>query len=124
MYTTTRLKQTIGRTVRPANTNKKVHIQFITNGLNGILKTIYGIVYSFNYWEGPYDESPSSDLLIKTYQMMKILGYNNITNINMVDYCVLFNKYLPYLKLIEWWEKYKTVDTKLTKEMIENMNTY
>jgi hypothetical protein len=123
LFCISRIKQTFGRLLRPNNENRNVTINIITNGRVCILKIIYAIIYSNLDWTLLHDEEPSIDLLTKGETIAKLLGYNNIQNINMVDYAIIFDRYKGESRceqIITWWNKYKT-NTKLTEDIIKTL---
>lgn len=123
LYNISRIIQTFGRIARPNNLNKMVDVNIITNGRICILKIIYAIVYSNLDWQFNHEQLPSIDLLIKSEMISKLLGYNDIKNINMVDYAIIFDKYKGeerYYKIIDWWNIHKK-NTKLTTDIIKNL---
>lgn len=123
LFCISRIKQTFGRPLRPNNEHKNVTINIITNGRVCILKIIYAIIYSNLDWTFLHDEEPSIDLLTKGETIAKLLGYDNIQNINMVDYAIIFDRYKGESRcdqIITWWNKYKT-NTLLTEDIIKTL---
>ncbi len=119
IYGTTRLKQTIGRILRPNNPHKNVNVHFITNGRLGVLKILYAITYSNIDWTFNFSESPSHDLLLKSETIIKLIGYTDITKFNLVDYCILFDDaHSNKPEKIQWWLKYHH-NSKLTLDTVK-----
>lgn len=121
IYSTTRLKQTICRLLRPNNPNKKVTVSFVTDGIYGTLKTLYGVIYLDRNWTFGYEDSPNKEVLYKSHIIAKLLGYDKIVkNINIIDYCVIFDNHnRNYNTILQWWNKYKTHDSKLSEDIIK-----
>lgn len=114
IYNITRIKQTIGRVLRINNPHRHVNIHFITNGKLGILKLLYAITYTHPQWTFGYDDSPPRSLLLKSETILKLVGYTDVLNYNLTDYCIIFDMGVNKL---DWWTKHQQ-HSKLTSELI------
>lgn len=121
-----RINQTFGRIMRTNNPHDNVTINIITNGTYCVLKIVYAITYSNLKWAFGYNNEPSADFLLKCQVIAKLVGYDNITNINYTDYAIIFDSKKGQERgeqVLLWWEQNKTIDSKLTPQIIKYIYT-
>ena len=120
MIAVTRIRQLLGRLLRPDNPHRNVEINHILYGKYSFLKSLYATCYALETWNMSFNDYPEDSLLLKSAQLMRILGRNPET-IDKEDGCILFDSIYTYdrcQEVLVWWKKYKTSNTCLTEEII------
>lgn len=120
----TRIRQSIGRLVRPGNKHKIVTVNYIINGKIAALKALYASSFTHPNYHLGYEDTPPISLLLGARSIMGLLGYfgDDYLKFPLVDACVVFDHIRTrerYQQVLTWWKVNHTSKSVLTEEYID-----
>lgn len=121
MMATSKLRQLVGRLLRPNNPNRIINVTYIVSDKIAFLKTLYARCYTFLKWDLQFEDSPADDFLLKCCSIINLLGCKP-ENVPLADGCVIFDNVsgeTRKLEVLDWWTHHHSVDTILSTELIQ-----
>lgn len=113
--------QTVSRVVRAGNKRKYVDVYMVAIGDHQYNRSIYARCFygTRDMWPFPLTLLPTSEHLVKSLSIMRLMGENPET-INNVDGQIIFSLLTPDIAddVVEWWNINKTSDTCLSEGAI------
>ena len=120
-----RIKQVIGRLLRPNNPHENVYVNYVMYGRIAELKAAYARCYADCRFDLELKEYPTDIALFKSGMIIRMLKCD-IWNIPIPDGCLIFDQVRTekrYKEMKTWWLEHRTEDTCLNNSLIEMLYT-